>query len=164
MSEPTKQEKDAARSLVARAIRRGEIVKPAACPRCERTLQVIAHHSNYAEPLAIEWLCQRCHVAEHVRLGWGIIGPKGARHDATRPETTGLMLRLADVRGDMTKSNFGRLCGIAAITYWKYEHGTIAPGIDALVRIARAGNVDLEWLATGDGDRSRRAAPLALAG
>jgi hypothetical protein len=42
--------------------------RPAKCERCGRRDNVDAHHPDYTQPLVVNWLCQPCHVAEHVAL------------------------------------------------------------------------------------------------
>ena len=47
---------------VARAIRTGEITRPAHCEQCLMPHKYIyAHHENYSKPLEIVWLCSPCH-------------------------------------------------------------------------------------------------------
>ena len=55
-----------AHSSVARAIRRGELVRQPCC-RCgaEKT---VAHHEDYDKPLEVVWLCQPCHKQRHKEL------------------------------------------------------------------------------------------------
>lgn len=53
---------------VVRALRRGDLVKPAACGRCWTAGKVHAHHHDYAKPLDVVWLCPSCHGIEHARL------------------------------------------------------------------------------------------------
>ena len=52
-----------AHSAVARAIRRGELVRQP-CESCSHTTSV-AHHDDYDKPLAVRWLCQACHKHHH---------------------------------------------------------------------------------------------------
>lgn len=55
-----------ARSLVAKAVKRGEIAKPPTCSRCGgRGARIEGHHENYAEPLKVIWLCSQCHHDLH---------------------------------------------------------------------------------------------------
>jgi len=57
---------DRAAVLVARAIRRGELVRPAHCEQCSATGRAIqAHHDDYNRPLDVRWLCRSCHMAWH---------------------------------------------------------------------------------------------------
>jgi hypothetical protein len=30
------------------------------------------HHADYTKPLAVEFLCLRCHAARHRRTKWGV--------------------------------------------------------------------------------------------
>ena len=55
-----------AHSSVARAIRRGELLRQPCC-RCgaEKT---VAHHEDYDKPLEVVWLCQPCHKQRHKEL------------------------------------------------------------------------------------------------
>lgn len=54
-----------ARAAVRRAIDRGDLARPSTCPKCgagDRRIE--AHHSDYTQPLEVEWLCSKCH-GEH---------------------------------------------------------------------------------------------------
>jgi hypothetical protein len=60
-----------ARNIAMKAIARGELV-PKPCEKCGFTGRardgrnlVHAHHDDYSKPLAVRWLCKRCHHAEH---------------------------------------------------------------------------------------------------
>lgn len=55
-----------AHSIVARAIKSGEIVR-LSCIRCGNE-KSIAHHDDYDKPLEIMWLCQPCHKIRHKEL------------------------------------------------------------------------------------------------
>lgn len=60
----------AAHSAVAAAVANGELVRPEVCDRCEKSADRIeAHHHDYDLPLAVEWLCKRCHSAWHQANG-----------------------------------------------------------------------------------------------
>ncbi len=48
------------------AIRRG-LVEPQPCSVCGEP-KAEAHHADYTRPMLVEWLCRRCHKAEHRRL------------------------------------------------------------------------------------------------
>lgn len=60
------RDKALAKQRAYRARKRGEIVKPAICetPGCEAAAQD-AHHEDYSRPLAVVFLCKRCHRARH---------------------------------------------------------------------------------------------------
>src|SRR5437762_7865470 len=46
---------------------------PDACAHCGITCNLQRHHPNLQDATSVVILCQRCHAAEHVRLGtWGV--------------------------------------------------------------------------------------------
>ena len=51
---------------VRAAVLGGLLVRPDHCAGCSRAGPVVAHHSDYARPLDVEWLCRRCHARRHV--------------------------------------------------------------------------------------------------
>ena len=57
------------RGQVARAIKKGILIRPKKCSRCNEDNKTIrAHHPNYSNPLNIIWLCKSCHQREHGKL------------------------------------------------------------------------------------------------
>lgn len=57
-----------ARRAVREAILNGTLVRPAACSACGTAGPVQGHHWRGYEPSAwlnVQWLCNRCHRAEH---------------------------------------------------------------------------------------------------
>ena len=52
-----------ARTIAHHAIERGELVR-GKCSVCGGS-KTEAHHRDYTKPLMIEWLCKKCHMAEH---------------------------------------------------------------------------------------------------
>ena len=56
-------EKFRVQRIVAAAIQRGELVRPSACSACGVACRPDGHHDDYALPLAVRWLCRKCHVA-----------------------------------------------------------------------------------------------------
>lgn len=64
-------EKDAAHYRINEEVRQGRLIKPDACERCGANARLAGHHADYSRPLDVEWLCPRCHAAEHVRLRGG---------------------------------------------------------------------------------------------
>lgn len=64
--------------------------------------------------------------------------------------------RLRDAIGDSSVSAFGRRCGISEGAFRKYFLGA-SPSTDALIAIADAANVSIEWLAAGRGPKQRGA-------
>ena len=53
-------EKVRAHRLVARAVRRGELIRPATCSKCGDGGRIHAHHDDYSKPLDVRWLCHGC--------------------------------------------------------------------------------------------------------
>jgi hypothetical protein len=68
-----------ARTALNQAVKRGEVVRPRVCSRCERAGRIVGHHVDYDRPLDVVWLCLSCHRAEHERLGWG--APHNGPHE-----------------------------------------------------------------------------------
>lgn len=58
-------EKAAAHDAVAFSLRSGALLKPVACESCGDSSPLDAHHPDYAKPLAVQWLCRKCHSGEH---------------------------------------------------------------------------------------------------
>lgn len=56
-----------AHAVVTRAVKSGELAKPAKCSACGRGGRVDGHHTDYSEPLLVIWLCKRCHRQAHIR-------------------------------------------------------------------------------------------------
>lgn len=53
--------------VVRAAIKKGLIVKPSQCERCEAEGFVESSHHDYTKPLEVEWLCRRCHRRDDAR-------------------------------------------------------------------------------------------------
>lgn len=55
-----------AHNTVRNALRNGTLKRETVCSRCGmETESIHAHHSDYAIPLGIEWLCVECHGRAH---------------------------------------------------------------------------------------------------
>jgi hypothetical protein len=72
---PSAEHKEKARQILHHEVRVGRIVKPETCERCDRPGKpgpagLHGHHADYSRPLDVEWLCPRCHSAEHRRLNF----------------------------------------------------------------------------------------------
>ena len=59
------KEKQFARYKVQYAVSSGKLVKPKHCERCGKQNELDGHHSNYDEPLVVDWLCRTCHATVH---------------------------------------------------------------------------------------------------
>jgi len=61
-----------AQATLADAVRDGVLERPWGCERCgalpEHRLAIQAHHTDYRQPLEVEWLCIECHEGEHEDL------------------------------------------------------------------------------------------------
>lgn len=53
--------KSSARSAVYYAIRKGTLVRPELCSRCNLPGKIEADHSDYTKKLDVTWLCKTCH-------------------------------------------------------------------------------------------------------
>lgn len=54
-------EKYHATNQVNIAINSGKLTKPTACEVCGKDGRVEAHHADYSKPLAVMWVCKKCH-------------------------------------------------------------------------------------------------------
>ncbi len=61
-------EKRKAHEAVARALRRGKIIKPALCESCHLEKRLEGHHADYGKRLEVVWLCRKCHFNIHRNL------------------------------------------------------------------------------------------------
>ncbi len=52
----------AAHSAVARAIRKGTLIRPNHCHSCLTPCVPEAHHPDYSNHLAVVWMCRQCHA------------------------------------------------------------------------------------------------------
>jgi len=63
-----------ARDRLNNAISRGEIGRPDECQGCGKKGATTAHHTDYAQPFAVKWLCGRCHEKAHKDAKvWGMV-------------------------------------------------------------------------------------------
>jgi hypothetical protein len=49
-----------------KALKDGTLYRPSTCSECGCKGAMDGHHHDYAEPLAVEWLCRSCHHKRHV--------------------------------------------------------------------------------------------------
>ena len=57
--------RQAAWQAIRAAKKAGTISPPEQCQQCGAVGYTEAHHANYREPLAVQWLCRDCHRALH---------------------------------------------------------------------------------------------------
>ena len=76
-------EREAAKQIHGRAIRAGEIRRPARCEECGERKYVEGHHEDYFRPLYVVWLCKACHAALDGGRHFGAGQPKHATTVAT---------------------------------------------------------------------------------
>lgn len=53
------------RSMVAKAVAKGELPKATMCELCKEQCNTQAHHIDYGQPLKVLWLCRKCHGIVH---------------------------------------------------------------------------------------------------
>lgn len=58
-------DKQSARAQVREAIRIGKLLRPVLCVECGLAKRLDAHHTDYAKPLEVVWLCRVCHASVH---------------------------------------------------------------------------------------------------
>ena len=71
-----------ARSAVMVAKRSGELLPTVTCEHCGKPGKLHGHHPDYEKPLAVIWLCPKCHAQEHKKIrqaAWKQIGGKYKR-------------------------------------------------------------------------------------
>lgn len=59
--------KRAAHVLLSNSIRDGKVVKPSKC-ECGKEGKIHGHHDDYTQPLAVRWLCAKCHAEVHKQI------------------------------------------------------------------------------------------------
>lgn len=60
--------KAAANASVAAAVASGRLLRPEVCEACGTGCLPDGHHDDYSMPLAVRWLCARCHRTAHAQL------------------------------------------------------------------------------------------------
>lgn len=58
-------DKQAARKKVHYALMKKVIVRPSNCEECKQEKKIQAHHTDYSQPLVVQWLCVDCHCNKH---------------------------------------------------------------------------------------------------
>lgn len=75
--------KDRARTLMSRAIDRGELVREP-CAVCGEA-RTHGHHHDYTKPLDVTWLCERHHEEEHTRLRKELLAQQASKSGEQKP-------------------------------------------------------------------------------
>lgn len=57
--------KQAASTIINRAVLRNKIIKPDNCSECGKGGRIHGHHDDYAYPMQVRWLCPKCHSHWH---------------------------------------------------------------------------------------------------
>ena len=71
------------------------------------------------------------------------------------PDLKALGRRLRELRGfDFTQEEFAKELGISQSQLSKYERGVAAPSADVLFFVKKRFRVSIDWLLTGEGERS----------
>lgn len=52
-------------ATVANALKKGLLIRPELCLRCNDNLFIEGHHEDYDKPLDVLWLCRDCHSLLH---------------------------------------------------------------------------------------------------
>lgn len=68
-----------------------------------------------------------------------------------RGSKSDMAARLRDLKGERALATFARRSGVEESSLRAYTKRGVKPGLDHLVAICRAGNISLDWLATGQG-------------
>lgn len=61
-------EKYKARSILNSHVARKLVSRPLTCEQCGAGGQIDGHHPNYSMPLAVVWLCVKCHSKAHKQM------------------------------------------------------------------------------------------------
>lgn len=115
--------KNRTRRATTALIRRGELV-PTACARCGAD-KTEAHHTSYADPRAVEFLCRDCHLSAHgeIRFARPIRSPA---IDALRRRVRALV---KEAGGQVP---FGRVVGLPQSSVSRYLTGVrLTPALAA---------------------------------
>ncbi len=54
-----------AKNLADYAQKKGFIIKPDRCSKCDKNIKIEKHHPDYSKPLEVIWLCRSCHIKIH---------------------------------------------------------------------------------------------------
>lgn len=79
----------------------------------------------------------------------------GEKFRFSKNESELVSTRIRQVIGDEYVASFGRRCGLSEAVLRSYINDNRMPPLDKAAAIAAAGNVSIDWLATGRGQRER---------
>ncbi len=65
--------KTIARRAINNLIQSGKLIRPNCCSRCEIACSPHAHHPDYSNPFAIEWVCRKCHDKIHYQVRYDLV-------------------------------------------------------------------------------------------
>lgn len=72
-------QKERAQKMLYAAVRRGDILRAKACEDCgDCRPKLQGHHHDYTQPIAVSWLCPKCHRGRHTDTGNPISLPSHA--------------------------------------------------------------------------------------
>lgn len=78
------KDKRKAGQLARKAVKGGQIIKPDACTHCGKSIKLEMHHPDYARPLDVVWLCEKCHIQLHMKANGHT--PRADGHNLSRPK------------------------------------------------------------------------------
>jgi hypothetical protein len=58
-------QKTTARRKAYRALKAGKIIPPETCQDCGGVTALEMHHTDYSQPILVQWLCTKCHGKKH---------------------------------------------------------------------------------------------------
>lgn len=62
------RDQENAKSQIAKALRKGKMLRPDMCENCKIKCKPEGHHFDYSKPLEVQWLCFVCHKQIHGKL------------------------------------------------------------------------------------------------
>lgn len=128
-----------AHAAFGRAVAEGTVDRPSVCEECyTNERRIIAHHDDYARPLAVRGLCESCHGKHHFAMR--PIGWRRCEYDAGYKRRMPLLKRLRSARAahGHTRSMAAKEIGVAMETVSKWENNLRMMGSSALIDALRA--------------------------
>ena len=133
----------------------GILAKPSHCQVCGKRKPLQAHHEDYREPLAVQWLCRRHHIkadqAREARLG--IKRRKGLHRDLTQAAHD--QVKQLWAKGKMSQVAIGRKLGLSNSTISKIVNDKSRPRQFRMIEIDGRQQNLMAWLRElGIGDKT----------